>query len=115
MKTDIEKAFEIANVMSTLNNQKRILQEEYSQSLYYYKDGSSFKATPESISFVSSLIQANIESSVILDHNNVPVMISDLKDFLVSLIAVYTEACNSYFYNYQKLVSSKTIGSILEK
>lgn len=115
MKTDIEKAFEIANFMSTLNNQKRILQEEYNQSLYYYKDGNTFKATPEFISFISSLIQSNIESSVILDQNNVPVLISDLKDLLMSLIGTYTEAGNGYFYNYQKLVSGKTIGSILDK
>jgi len=115
MKTDIEKAFEIANFMTTLNNQKRILQEEYNQSLYYYKDGNTFKATPDFISFVSSLIHSNIESSVILDQNNVPVLISDIDDFLTSLIATYTEASNGYFYNYQKLISSKTVGTILDK
>jgi hypothetical protein len=115
MKTDIDKAFEIANFMTTLNNQKRILHEEYNQSLYYYKDGNTFKATPEFISFVSSIVQSNIESSVILDQNGIPVLVSDIKDLLTSLISTYTEASNGYFYNYQKLISSKTVESILDK
>ena len=115
MNTDVEKAFQIANFMTTLNNQKRILKEEYNQSLYYYSNGNTFKATPEFISFINVLIQSNIENSVILDYNNVPVLISDIKDFLASLIATYTEASNGYFYNYQKLISSKTVGNILDK
>lgn len=115
MNKEIEKAFEIANFMSTLNNQKRILFEEHDQNLFYYKAGNVFKATPELISFISTLIQNNISSSVVLDHNKVPVEIKNLKDFLSNLISSYTFSTNSYYYSYSKLVNSKNIGSILDK
>jgi len=115
MTTDIEKAFEIASFMGTLNNQKSVLAEEYNQSLHYFINGASFKVNPELLSFVSTLIKHNIESTVLIDQYGAPVMIDNLLDFFNSILATYTEANNSYYYNYQKLTNTKKIGSILDK
>ena len=52
MDERIEKAFNVANYMATLSNQRRIILEEFEQKLVYYVNGGTFKITPELISFV---------------------------------------------------------------
>lgn len=56
MDERVEKAFAVANYMSTLSNQRRILLEEYSQKLVYYINGASFKITPELINFTKTVL-----------------------------------------------------------
>lgn len=112
MNQDLKKIFEIANFMNSLNNQKRELFEEFSQSLFYYKDGHVFKATSEFISFISALMNNSINSIILLDVNNEPYNVEDIKQFLEDIIAVYAEATNSYYYSYKKLTQSRNIESL---
>lgn len=115
MNEDLKKIFEIANFMNSLNNQKRELFEEFNQSLFYYKDGHVFKATSEFISFISALMNNSINSIVLLDVNNEPYNVEDVKQFLEDIISVYVEATNSYYYSYKKLTQSRNIESLTIK
>lgn len=115
MNEDLKKVFEIANFMNSLNNQKRELFEEFNQSLFHFKDGHVFKATSEFISFISALTSNSINSIVLLDVNNEPYNVEDVKQFLEDIISIYVEATNSYYYNYKKLTQSRNIESLTIK
>jgi hypothetical protein len=111
----LEKALETANLMTTLANQKRALKEEYEQSLFYFYKGGTFKATRETISFVQSLINMGyIENIIVVDDNNLPINIENLKIFLENLLDLYTQAANTYFTKYEAVKKSRNITSILD-
>jgi hypothetical protein len=51
MDERLEKALDISNYMVTLNNQKRLLKEQYAENLVFYHNGGQFTITQELISF----------------------------------------------------------------
>lgn len=110
MEPTIEKAFEIADYMSNLVGQKRILQEDFEQTLYVYINGGTFKATRELISFISNL---DTESYIIVDENKIPIFIEELSLFLDKLKAKHTEAVNLYFTRYESLLKNKNFENLL--
>lgn len=114
MDQNIEKAFEISNLMVTVANQKRILKEEYEQSLFFFQNGGVFKADPPTICYVKNVIDLLKESrAVIIDYNGTPIEINDLSKFIESLLNVHFQANNSYFSKFDTLKKSKNIKSIL--
>lgn len=115
MDIEIEKAFKIANFMTSLASQRRILNEEFEQSLLYYYDGCVFKATEQRIAFISAIIQRKIKAMVILDDNNTPCNITDIPLFYKNLLATYVEATNLYYNKYTKIANSKNIEGLLAK
>ena len=56
MDERIEKAFEVANYMATLSNQRRIVLEEYNQKLVHYINGATFRITPELINLTKTIL-----------------------------------------------------------
>lgn len=112
MDKNIEQAFEAANYMITLADQKRILKEEFNQNSVYFLNGGTFKASRELINFVKSLIDLGKENAVLIDDNHMPVDIPDLKTFLDNVLHTHFFAVNSYHTKYQKLKSSRTVESL---
>ena len=114
MDERIEKAFNVANFMATLSNQKRIILEEYNQKLIYYINGATFYIKPEFISFVKTLIDLkNTKDVVLIDSNNFPVLIEDLKDFLKEIVDVYTAATQEYADSYNEIKVKRKISDIV--
>lgn len=114
MDPQVEKAFQVASLVATLNSQIRILNEEYSQTLLYYFNGGTFTANEQKLSFLFGLITKKIESIVLLDDNQTPILIEDIKSFTDELLARYKEATNLMYYKHKKIMASKTIESILD-
>lgn len=113
MDERLEKAFQTANYMASLSNLRRVALEEYKQGLIYYFQGSSFTATRELIVFVHTLTELGKTESVILDDNNIPLKVGNLKDFLTNLINVYTEASNSYAAKYGEIKSKRSVEGLV--
>jgi hypothetical protein len=112
---NIEKAFEISNLMATVANQKRILQEEYTQSLMYFENGGSFKADNNTIAYVKTLKELTSEKRlVIIDNNSTPIEILDIDKFLESLLDRHFQANNAYFASFSALKKSRNIKAILD-
>ena len=106
----LKKAFEIAEKMEIVSSQRVMLKEEYSQSLIYYTQGGSFTASKDFIVFVKALVDMdNTNDIVIVDNNDIPVVISDLTDFLKNITDCYFSATNEYYTKYSNLTSQKTI------
>jgi hypothetical protein len=97
MDERLEKAFDAANYMATLSNQKRIIKEELEQKLLYYIGGGAFKVDRELISFTKAIIDlGHTEDIVFLDSNQIPVIIPDVPEFLSNILDTYFSALNNY-------------------
>ena len=77
MDERIEKAFETANYMATLSNQRRIILEEFNQQLIYYVNGAVFKIDSHLITYVKTLLDIGYTTDIVfVDSNNTPVPVS---------------------------------------
>lgn len=115
MDERIEKAFETANYMKTLANQRRLLQEEFNQSLIYYTNGATFKITPELITLAKVWLEDNdTKQRVFIDANNFPVLIEDVKQFFADITTQYHESLNNYMDTFAKLKSQRRVVSMVD-
>lgn len=115
MTNDLEHALESANLIVTFNNQKRVLKEKFRLECTFYQNGGSFTVTRELITFVKALVDTgNTDDIVLLDDNELPIEISDLTVFLNKIIDVYFTAANSYFAEYQKIKSTRSIKKVID-
>ena len=113
MDERIEKAFQTANYMATLTNQRNVAFEEFQQSLIYYTNGSSFQISLELMSFVKSLIDFGSLNCILIDVNQIPVNIENLKSFYNEISAQYFKASNEYFSKYSELKSKRRIQDLI--
>jgi hypothetical protein len=114
MDENIEKAFEMANYMATLTNQRRLIQEELSQRLVYYVNGGTFKITPELINFTKTVLDLGHDTEVIfLDKNKLPIVVADVQDFLDNLVSIYFESINNYHAKYAELKSKRQVEALV--
>ena len=99
--------------MTALNNQRRVILEEFQQSLIYYFQGASFTIDRSLITFINTLIARNTTSAVVLDDNNIPVEIPDLPVFLDEILSVYTSATNEYLVKYNQIKTKRRVGDLM--
>lgn len=114
MDEKLEKAVKVANYMATLTNQRKIAFEEFKQNTIYYHNGASFTSSLQLISFVKTLIELGKESAVVLDDNNVPVNVEDLKTFLTTLVELYSESANKYLATYASLKTKRRVEDLIK-
>lgn len=115
MDEKIEKAFEVANYMATLSNQRRVILEEYNQKLVYYINGATFKVDYNLINFAKNLIDmGHTEDIAFVDANNHPVIIKDVQDFLDNVVAVYFEAVNEYQTKFTDIKKKRNVKDLVE-
>lgn len=99
--------------MTTLSNQRKVILEEFQQSLIYYFQGASFTVDRNLITFISTLVDRGTIVAVVLDDNNIPVEIPDLKVFLDEIMSIYTSATNDYLVKYNQIRSKRRIGDLM--
>lgn len=114
MDSRLEKALEFSNYMTTLNNQRRLLHEKYLENTVHYINGGKFSITLELINFFNMLVQRDQESVVIVDDNNMPVEIVDVKQFLDTILDIYFTNTNEYFYKYSEIKTKRSVQDLLD-
>ena len=115
MDERIEKAFEVANFMATLSNQRRLMIEEFNQKLIFYIGGATFKITPELISLTKTWIDiGTVKDRAFLDSNNYPVMIEDVQKFFDDITDQYSQAVNDYLAKFVELKSKRKVFNIVD-
>lgn len=115
MDERLEKALEFANFMVTLNNQKRSLKEKYYTDCMYYHNGGTFKITKDLITFIKTLVDlGNNKETIIVDDNDLPIRVDDLKKFLDDIIDQYFIASNSYYNDYQLLKKNRSVEALVK-
>ena len=114
MDEKISKAFEVANYMATLSNQRRIILEEFNQQILYYKNGATFKINQELIVFVKTMIDlGQVEDVAFLDANNFPVLIQDVKTFFDDITNIYFQAINQYAIKFAEIKSKRKVSDLI--
>lgn len=115
MDERLEKAYDVANYMATLSNQKRVIKEELSQKLVYYINGGSFKINQELISFTKTIIDSGHTSDIVfLDTNQMPIVIADVQLFLSEILNVYFEALNDYSSKVTEIKTKRKLTDIVD-
>ena len=115
MDERLEKALDFSKYMVTINNQKRILQEKFKESLIYFTEGSQFTITRELITFIDLLVKQGADTDVVLtDGNDRPVMIPDLAKFSEDILDIYFEASNDYHNSYVALGKKRSVEKLIE-
>ena len=99
--------------MTTLSNQRKVILEEFQQSLIYYFQGASFTIERNLITFISILVARETTVAVVLDDNNIPVEIPDLKSFLDEIISIYFSATNDYLVKYNQIKTKRRVGDLM--
>jgi hypothetical protein len=111
----LAEAIEYSNKMELIANQLSLIKEEYQQKLYYYALGGSFECSKEFISFIKLLVDLNnTENVVVVDLNNIPIQIPNLKDFLSEVLNCHFTATNEYYTKYNSIVSQKNIELLVD-
>lgn len=114
MDTRLDKALQFANFMTALNNQKRILKEQYLEDNVYYTNGGKFTITKDLINFCNTLLQNNQYCVILIDDNDTPIEIEDLQEFQDSILTLYIKNSNEYFTEYQKLKSKRSTQGLVD-
>ena len=114
MDERLSKALEFSNYMVTLNNQKRILHEQYKQDLVYYYKGGQFSVTQELSSFCQSLVSLEQTETVLVDDNTQPIQIESLEEFLFDIVNTYSDASNKYLTEYDNIKKNRSVEGLVE-
>lgn len=114
MDERLKNALDFSNFMITFDNQKRILKEKYKENLIFYFNKGQFTITKEFISFVQTMLSFKQTDIVIIDDNDEPVQIDDLKKFMIEIMDVYFQASNLYLVEYNKIIQQRSVKGILD-
>jgi len=115
MDERLEKALDFSNYMVTLNNQKRLANEQYNQDLVHYYKGGQFTVSQQLISFCSTLLHNLSQDEVVLiDDNNTPIDVDSLEEFISTIVNVYSDASNRYHTEYNKIKTNRSVEGLVE-
>jgi len=108
MDQRLETVLQDVDHINTINNQKRLLKEQYVEDCVFYYNGGKFTVTKELLGFTTQL-----GTSYITDDNLVPVEI-DKDEFNRLISNVYWNATKKYHTAYQELIkNSRNIEELL--
>lgn len=113
MDEKLEKAIQTANYMASLTSQKKLALEEFNQNIVYYYNGSSFTASRELINFLKTILDTGAQSFVLLDDNNIPIEIENIRDFFDKVLNIYLDASYSYFKTYADLKKKRKVEDLV--
>ena len=115
MDERIEKAFETANYMATLSNQRRIILEEFNQQLIYYINGAVFKIDSNLITYIKTILDLGHSTDIVfVDSNNSPVQIQDVQEFFNAVTEQYFLALNTYSNKYTEIKKQRRVQGLIE-
>ena len=114
MDERLQNALEFSNYSVTIANQKKNIKNRVRQLQVVVKYGGSFIADPQTISFVKTLIDLGKSSTIMIDVNDTPIRVSDLKEFLDDLVSAYTSSMNEYDIKMSKLKKTRNLKTLME-
>lgn len=106
-------ALEASNYRVTLNLQKEAAKLKLQNDLLFSINGGIFFADRQLISFIFSLINMGKTEAVLIDNNDNPIEIKNLKDFLDDIIGVYYESMNDHLIEFNKIKSARTTSKVV--
>ena len=109
MDTRLEKALAFSNYRKANENRRIALARRLEAMMVVHYNNGMFKADHTTISFIKALIDHGTSDSFVLDSKNNPIIISDLEDFLKTLMNIYFAAMNEYADEMNKLAKARNV------
>ena len=110
MDSRLEKALDFANFRTILSTRQKNLKRLFDNKLLFHHNSGIFKATPEFLAFLVTVILREKQGGFIfIDQNDTPIHIEDLDDFYNTAFNKYKEALKQYYNSYQKLAEAREI------
>lgn len=110
----LANALEASNYRITLHIQKQNSKLKLKNDLIYSYNGGIFTADKDLISFVYTLIECGKNSTILLDTNDNPIEILDLRSFFDELIGLYHEAMNEHLRDFNRIKMSRNTSKVVE-
>ena len=104
----LQEALAQANYRTTLNVQRKNALVKLQKNLVYAINGGTFSITTDLISFVSALLANGKQDVILLDVNDKPIEIMDLKAFFDKILSVYYECMNEYLAEAVSIAKART-------
>jgi hypothetical protein len=113
MDERLKQALDFSNYTNTLNDAKRIMIEKYKSNLVMLYKGGQFNCTRELVNFCSNMLHLERDDLVVLDENNQPVLVENLKDFAEKVQDTYLSASYEYYNEYKLLIKNRSIEGLV--
>lgn len=114
MDERLEKALDFSNYMTTLNNQRRIVREQFLENCVHYINGGKFSVNRELITFCHTLKSNHQTSAILIDDNDTPVEVQDLEKFLEEILDIYFRNSYEYFDKYNEIKKNRTVKGLVD-
>ena len=115
METLLKQALEFSNYKRSLSVQRKTLKERIDARLTFGHNGGIFKIDRSLVVFVQFLIdQERITDVVLLDTNENPILIPDLKSFRDEILDRYFTSTNEYYQEYEKIRKSRSVEKLVD-
>lgn len=114
MDKRLEQALNFSNFRLILATRQKSLKVLLNNKLKLSYEEGLFKIDQKLITYLSVLLVSGIEDCILLDINDVPIKINNLKDFLDKVLQTYDKAINQYYQSYQKLEEARSIRKVID-
>lgn len=108
LEQQLEKALSFAQYQSTLNQQRRLLREQFESDTILAYNGGLFKITQE---WIGGFIE---DTEWCLDINGNPVQIENPSELLSIAKETYKSAISKYGAEYQELRRQRSVRSLVD-
>lgn len=109
--SDIIKSVELSKL---IQQQKDKIKIEFSETLLFSFNQGVFKADQQTILFAKLLSECNVDG-VLIDSNDIPIQVADLKQFIKVALETYSKAVNKYLDNFNQLQKLRIKETILDE
>jgi len=114
MDERLERALDFSNYMVTLNNQRRIIREQFLENCVHYLNGGKFSVNRDLITFCHTLLQGDQTGAVLIDDNDTPVEVEDLQKFLDDILNIYFTTSYEYLDKYNEIKKNRTVKGLVD-
>jgi hypothetical protein len=114
MDDRLAKALKFAEYRETLNNQISQLKHRAEVELMYSANGGTFPITMELINFVKLLLDENKKEAALLDKNDTPILVTDLKSFYKIIFDRYNNITLDMHEQFQKIRKARKVDTVLD-
>ena len=114
MDKRLEKALDFSNFRMILTTRQENLKTLMNNKLMLSYGGGLFKVDKELLSFTALILMGAGEEAILIDQNDIPIKITDLKDFAEKAKEKYEKALEQYYNSYQKLSEAREIRKVID-
>jgi hypothetical protein len=114
MDKRLEKALDFSNFRMILLTRQENLKVLMNNKLMLNYGGGLFKVNKELISLIILILMGGGTEAIFIDENDIPIKITELKDFGEKAKEKYEKALEQYYNSYQKLNEAREIRKVID-